>query len=117
MTRLPKWNELWRYPVVVGVAILAIGITLAWWAKIDISPLLATAEIRRGQLWRLATCIFPHIDILHLAFNVYWLLVFGAKVEEVYGHGRTASLIVVLAIGSSALDFALDSGGVGLSGV
>jgi membrane associated rhomboid family serine protease len=117
MTRAPKWTEVWTYPVTAGVATLAIGITVAWWAKLDISPLFATAEIRRGQLWRLVTCIFPHLDILHLVFDVYWLCVFGATVARVYGHARTALLILLFAVGSSSLDFAFDLGGVGLSGV
>jgi membrane associated rhomboid family serine protease len=117
MNRVPKWTEFWKYPVTTGIAVLAIGITLAWWAKLDISPLFATAEIRRGQLWRLFTCIFPHLDILHLMFDVYWLWVFGTTVERVYGHAKTALLILLFAVGSSSLDFAFDRGGVGLSGV
>jgi membrane associated rhomboid family serine protease len=117
MSRIPKWTEVPKYPVIVGVAALAVGITIAWWAKVDISPLFETAEIRRGQFWRLVTSIFPHLDILHLAFNLYWLWVFGTVVESVYGHAKTALLIVFLAVGSGSLDFAFDRGGVGLSGV
>ena len=117
VTRVPKFTEACKYPVTAGVATLAVVITMAWWAKLDVSPLFATAEIRRGQLWRLITCIFPHLDILHLAFDVYWLLVFGTTVEKVYGHTRTALLILLFAVGSSSLDFAFDRGGVGLSGV
>jgi len=89
---------------------LAVGITIAWWAKVDISPLFDSAEIRRGQLWRLFTAIFPHLDILHLAFNLYWLWILGTHVEEVYGHAKTAMLIALLAVGSSSLDFAFDRG-------
>ena len=117
MPPAPKWTEAWKYPVITGVGILAVGITIAWWAKLDISPLFDTAEIRRGQLWRLATCILPHLDILHLAFNLYWLWVFGTAVERVYGHAQTALFTLLFAVGSSSLDFAFDRGGVGLSGV
>jgi membrane associated rhomboid family serine protease len=117
MLRAPKWTEFPRYPVITGTAVLAVGLTVAWWAKVDISPLFDNAEIRRGQLWRLVTCIFPHLDILHLAFNIYWLWVFGPIVEQVYGHARTAALLLLFAFGSNALDFALAQGGVGLSGV
>src|SRR5258708_5703181 len=114
MTPAPKWTDFWKYPVIAGVGLLAVGITVAWWAKLDISPLFDTAEIRRGQLWRLVTCIFPHLDILHLAFNLYWLWVFGTAVERVYGHTKTALFLLLFALGSSAFDFALDRGGVGL---
>lgn len=96
---------------------LAIGVTLAWWAKIDISPLFDTAMIRRGELLRLVTSIFPHTGILHLAFNIYWLCIFGTLIEETLGHLRTAVLILLFAIGSGAWEFALARGGVGLSGV
>jgi membrane associated rhomboid family serine protease len=115
MSGAPKWNDVPKYPVIAGVAILAIGITIAWWAKVDISPLFESAEIRRGQLWRLVTNIFPHLDILHLA--LYWLWVLGTVVERVYGHANTVLLLALFAVGSNSLDFAFDHGGVGLSGV
>ena len=117
MASAPKWNEFPRYPVIVGVAALAVGVTIAWWAKVDITPLFENAEIRRGQLWRLVTSIFPHLDILHLAFNLYWLWVLGTPVERVYGHTKTLLLFALFAFGSNSLDFAFDRGGVGLSGV
>jgi membrane associated rhomboid family serine protease len=117
MNAPPKWTDFAKYPVITGVAVLAVGVTIAWWAKVDISPLFESAEIRRGQVWRLATSIFPHVDILHLAFNIYWLWIFGTLVERVYGHAKTALLIALFAIGPSSLDFAFDRGGVGLSGV
>jgi membrane associated rhomboid family serine protease/TPR repeat protein len=117
MRRSPSLTEFSRYPVTAGTAMLAIGITIAWWAKMDVSSLFESAMIRRGELWRLVTCIFPHLSIWHLAFNIYWLWVFGTLIEQLYGHLKTAALILLFAIGSSAFEFALSSGGVGLSGV
>jgi len=117
MPQVAKWNEISKYPVVSGVALLAVGVTIAWWTGTNISPLFENAEIRRGQLWRLVTCVLPHLDILHLAFNLYWLWILGTTVERVFGHLRTALLILLFAIGSSSLDFAFAKGGVGLSGV
>ena len=117
MRHPPRWREFARYPATAGTAVLALGVTIAWWSKADISSLFANAEIRRGELWRLLTCTLPHVDVLHLAFNLYWLWVFGTLLEEVYGHLRTAALFVLFAVGASALDFAFDRGGVGLSGV
>lgn len=63
--------DLPNYIVVAGVAFLAVGVSAAWWSKTDVSIFFANAEIRRGQLWRLFTAIFPHVDILHVAFNIY----------------------------------------------
>jgi membrane associated rhomboid family serine protease len=117
MRQPPKWTEFSRYPVVSGTALLAVGVTVAWWAKVDISPLVESAMIRRGEFWRLATSMFPHIGVLHLIFNIYWLWVFGTLVEQVYGHLKTAALILLFAAGPNALEYAFATGGVGLSGV
>jgi membrane associated rhomboid family serine protease len=117
MPSVPTWKEIPKYPVICGIALLAVGVTIAWWSGTNISPLFENAEIRRGQFWRLATNIFPHLDILHLAFNLYWLWVFGTAVERVYGHLKTGLLILLFAVGSGSLDFAFAQGGVGLSGV
>jgi membrane associated rhomboid family serine protease len=117
MIQPPKLSDVPKYPIVAGVAILSIAATIAWWARFDVSPLFENALIRRGQLWRLFTSIFLHADIFHLAFNLYWLWIFGTSVERVFGHARTALLIALLALGSGSVQFALDSGGVGLSGV
>lgn len=116
MPQTPRWTEIPNYPVIVGVGLLATAVTLAWWAGADISPLFASGYIRRGQFWRLFTAIFPHLDILHLAFNLYWLWIFGTIIERIFGHTKTALLILLFAVGSSSLDFAFDRGGVGLSG-
>jgi GlpG protein len=116
MPQTPKWTDFPKYPVIVGVGVLATTVTIAWWAGADVSALFASGEIRRGQFWRLFTAIFLHIDILHLVFNLYWLWVFGTIIERVFGHAKTTLLILLFAIGSSSLDFAFDRGGVGLSG-
>jgi membrane associated rhomboid family serine protease len=117
MQSVPSWKEIPKYPVISGITLLAVGVTIAWWTGANISPLFENAEIRRGQLWRFATSIFPHVNFLHLAFNLYWLWVFGTTIERVYGHLRTGMLILLFAVGSNSLDFAFAQGGVGLSGV
>jgi membrane associated rhomboid family serine protease len=117
MRQAPKWTEFPHYPVIAGTALLAVGVTVASWAKMDVSPLVENAMVRRGELWRLVTSMFPHVGALHLIFNIYWLWVFGTLIEQVYGHIKTAALIILLAAGSNALEYAFASGGVGLSGV
>jgi len=117
MPSVPGWKEIPKYPVVAGFAILAVAVTVAWWTGTNISFLFENAEIRRGQLWRLVTSVLPHLDILHLTFNLYWLWVLGTTIERVFGHFKTVLLFLLLAIGSSSLDFAFAQGGVGLSGV
>jgi membrane associated rhomboid family serine protease len=117
MRQAPKWTQFPRYPVIAGTALLSVGVSVAFWAKVDVSPLFETAMIRRGELWRLVTSIFPHLSILHLVFNIYWLWVFGTILEAVYGHLKTAALILLFAAGSGCFEFAFSTGGAGLSGV
>jgi membrane associated rhomboid family serine protease len=117
LSPIAKWTEFPKYPVITGTAILAMAVTIAWWSKVNVSLLFPTAMIRRGELWRLMTSTLPHGNILHLAFNIYWLWVLGTLVERVYGHLRTTALIALFAVGSSAFQFAFSRGGIGLSGV
>src|SRR5439155_25951067 len=82
-----------------------------------IGPLVMDARAWHGQPWRLASSALPHIDLIHLAFNLYWLWVFGTLVESVLGHWATAGLMLLFAVGSCAAEYALFDGGVGLSGI
>lgn len=114
----PTPAALPRYPVVGGLALLAIGVTLAAETKAaDVSALVEGPQVAHGEPWRLVTSILPHVGLLHLLFNCYWLWAFGTLVEETFGHLRTFGLVLLLAVGSGAAEYAFLDGGVGLSGV
>lgn len=113
----PPLSMLPRFPVVGGLAMLAIGTTFAWSNGVDVSALFDSGEIRRGELWRLATSALPHSGPFHLIFNVMLLWTFGSAVEAAWGHARTALVLLALQVGSSAAEFAVFRGGVGLSGI
>jgi membrane associated rhomboid family serine protease len=113
----PRLSDFPRYPVIGGTLLLATGVTIAKWSGFDVTPLIATAALRHGQPWRLITDILPHGDVLHLAFNLYWMWVFGAVIEEAFGHLKTAALLLLFAVGASALQYGFLSSGIGLSGV
>ncbi len=115
---VPSLADARQYPVIAGICLVAIAVTLAWWMKwADISMLLDNVEIQRGQLWRLLTDIFPHLTVTHLIFNLYWTWIFGTVIEARLGHRKTLLVILLLGVGSSAAQFALAGGGAGLSGV
>jgi GlpG protein len=51
-------------------------------------------EIRHGQIWRLVTPMFIHMDMLHLLFNMWWLFVLGGMIEDRYGSGWLIVLVL-----------------------
>ena len=106
-----------RFPVVATVALAAVLVTGWWWWGGDVEMLTVDYRVWRGQVWRLLSSALPHVDIYHLVFNLYWLVVFGRRVEEVFGSVLTTMWLAVFAVGSQAADYALAQGGVGLSGV
>ena len=54
-------------------------------------------EIRHGQIWRVVTPIFLHFGLMHLVFNLLWLVDLGGKIEARNGAGRLALMIGVMA--------------------
>ena len=54
--------------------------------------------IADGQWWRLISAQFVHLDVLHLAFNAYGILVLGKFLERCYGMRRI--LVLYLASGT-----------------
>ena len=114
---LPTLAELLRRPITSGLALAAIGTTVLSETGASIDALVMTPSAIGPEPWRLLTSALPHIGVLHLVFNIYWLLVLGGAVEARCGARIVSALIVVTAIGSAAFEHALFSGGVGLSGV
>ncbi len=72
------------------------------------------ASVKQGQLWRAVTPVFLHGSLMHLAFNMYWLYLFGTQIEARRGTPRFAGLVLLTAIGSNLAQYFL--GGVSLQG-
>ncbi|MDP1835994.1 MAG: rhomboid family intramembrane serine protease [Chlamydiales bacterium] len=75
-------------------------------------------KIREGEVWRTITPSFLHTDLIHLFFNVIWLLVLGKQIEHRIGAGRYILFIIIAAIFSNTLQYLM--GGplfMGFSGV
>lgn len=114
----PSLKSVPYYPVTAGLAAAAIAVSVMSWTGHDISGLVMDDTVwDRGQIWRALTATLPHVNFIHLAFNLYWLWTFGTLVEHVYGHWQCALIYAFLALGSMLADFAVLNGGVGLSGV
>src|SRR5262249_757278 len=55
------------------------------------------------EYWRLLTCAFVHVGLLHLAFNMYAFLGAGQWMERVYGSRLFLALYLVAALGGSVV--------------
>jgi GlpG protein len=101
-----------------GIGLMALAVTgmtfSGRWsvARFEVGPTTFWSEP-----WRLSTSALPQGDLLHLAFNLYWLWVLGTLLEEILGHVRLLGLVIFFAAGSAAAAHALEVGGAGLSGV
>jgi GlpG protein len=63
-------------------------------------------RILHGEVWRLVTPIFLHFGVLHILFNMWWLLDIGSAVELRHGPIRYAAFILITAVISNAAQYA-----------
>jgi membrane associated rhomboid family serine protease len=67
--------------------------------------------------WTLGTSTLLHADYLHLAFNVFWLVRLGALLEAIVPPVPFVGLVLALAFGPIAAQYAVSGPGIGLSGL
>jgi membrane associated rhomboid family serine protease len=74
--------------------------------------------VANGDWWRLITSAFLHANLLHIAFNMYFLWLVGSAVEAALGRGRFIAVYLIsgLAGSAGALVFTPTSPTVGASG-
>ena len=107
-----------RWPITTGTALLAIANTLLWWSgRYEAAGLMMSSEAFWAEPWRMLTSTLLHGNVIHLLFNLYWLWIFGRWIEEYFGPTRAFGLFVLLGVASSAAEFAVFQGGIGLSGI
>jgi membrane associated rhomboid family serine protease len=65
--------------------------------------LVAAPLVAQGEWYRILTSAFLHLGLLHLAFNMYALYLFGPIVEQMYGHLEYLVIYLLCAAGGSVL--------------
>lgn len=63
-------------------------------------------RIMEGQLWRLITPIFLHLNPIHILFNMYWFYDFGTQIEKRKGAKFFLTFVLILAAVSNFFEFA-----------
>jgi membrane associated rhomboid family serine protease len=78
----------------------------------------SSTDIFDGSYWGLISSNFLHVDLWHIGFNVYWLWIFGKKIEFESKNAFYVFLILSSAFVSSVIQLSFaDSTGIGLSGI
>lgn len=75
-------------------------------------------KIKEGQVWRLFTPALLHYDLLHIFFNMTWLIVLGRQIENRIKGTRYILFILITAIISNTAQYLMSgSNFIGFSGV
>lgn len=75
-------------------------------------------EILSGDVWGMVTSSFLHVEIWHIAMNLYWFILFGKKIEFESGRAFCTILILSSAWISSCSQMSFsEANGIGLSGI
>jgi GlpG protein len=78
----------------------------------------SVTDIFNGSYWGLITSNFLHTEVWHIAFNLYWLFVFGTKIEFESNKLFYGLLILSSALISSLAELSFaNATGIGLSGI
>lgn len=64
---------------------------------------------KNGEYFRLITCAFLHIGILHLIFNMYALFIIGPQVESFFGKIKFLLIYLISAVSASILSLAFNN--------
>ncbi len=62
-------------------------------------------KIKKGELWRLFTPALLHADLLHLFFNMLWIIVLGKQIEQRLTPVRYIALLLIFALFSNTLQY------------
>ena len=96
----PRMSRVVQALMAINVAVAFLGATI-----VQESELVSLFAFRVGPLsetwWTAFTYMFLHAGLLHLAFNMYTLWLFGPRLEHVWGSRSFAFFYVWCAIGGA----------------
>lgn len=62
--------------------------------------------VYQGELWRLLSCQFVHVGLMHLGFNMYVLFALGRDLEMIYGHAPYLWIYLFSGVGGALASLA-----------
>lgn len=105
--------------IILNVIISLIVLFLYYSNTYDLFSMLAVNSnaIKNGEVWRLVTGGFLHVDIIHLICNMYSLYVIGTQIESFIGKRKFILIYFISMIVGNMLSVVLSNGlSVGASG-
>lgn len=112
-----------KYPLItyilMGINVLIfIYMLLGNYEEIMMKYGMYTPYIKRGEYYRLFTCMFLHANFIHLICNMYALYVIGPQVESFFGKWKYLFIYLVSGICGSMLSMTFSQAAlsVGASG-
>lgn len=110
----PTWNGIYPWLTKTGRNLIAGNTPII--EPIEKGELFE--KIRQGEIWRLETPILLHGDILHLFFNMIWLLLIGVQLEGRVGSLRFLLFILIVGLISNVSQYLISGPAfIGFSGV
>lgn len=95
----------------------AVGFTALFHAGGDPRAMVMSEEAIGREPWRIVSSTLTHGGILHLLFNLSWTWKLGGELERRMSSWAWLGFLGLVSSTSMAAQFALSSGGIGLSGV
>jgi len=65
------------------------------------------AVLHLGAWWQPFTAMFVHVNIIHIAFNMYFLLIMGSQLERILGPKRVVVIYIVSGLAGNLLTLLL----------
>jgi GlpG protein len=62
-------------------------------------------EVKAGEVWRLITPIFVHGSVMHIVFNMMWLVQLGRFIESRFGAAKLLALVMAIGVGSNLAEY------------
>ena len=98
-----------KYPLVtyalMGICILLFVYSLIFDSDLLLKYGMYNPLIKQGEFYRLFTCLFLHVDIIHLACNMYSLYVLGPQLESFFGKWKYLFIYLISGLCGSLLSF------------
>ena len=73
---------------------------------------MVRAFVHAGEWWRLVSCIFVHVGLVHLLVNTIGLLFLGRLAEDIFGSWRTGAIFALSGLAGAVASFYASPAGI-----